>query len=237
LGFLTKTQHFPAFADKTLVAMTPFQDIPKKFFVIRMGLPVVGLFVFCFFLVGVIASSPAFQKFDAPASVIPFWESAFKHYHSFFAQIWSMPGFCLMGARVNEFQVHQCDSFWAEFLKVGGLALLPAVVVGGFLWIGLDSLKTAYRRAQNRFEKGVGAVVGVVTNPPEAPTDFYSWFYCFRPVMVQLPTQEQIKVHVPLFAHAPSPGQKLIAFELEKSSGEKRYVGMLYTPHVAVVRG
>jgi len=199
--------------------------------------PAVGIFIFCFFVVGVIAGSPEFHKPDGPMKVVPFWEMAFHHYNIVLTEVFSIPAVCLVGGTVNDFQDHQCQVYWTELLKSGGLAALPLAGVGLFLMMGLDALGATYKRAQKKIETGTSAVGGTVTNPPDAPSDFYSWFYCFRPIMVELSTKEQVKVYMPKEAPMPSPGTKFAVFEMGKSLGEKRRIGTVYAPHVAVIRG
>jgi hypothetical protein len=199
--------------------------------------PSVGLFIFFILCVGVAANSPSFQEQSGPSAVLPFWEASFKHYQTFFSTLFQLPSVCWSGNAVNEFQKHQCDDFWQSLMKSGGLGVSPLILVGLIGWMSLENISGLYRRAQKKVEKGKVAFGGVVTNPPDAPTDLFSWFYCFRPVTVQLTNKTQITVYVSLDSPPPLPGETLAVFEMGRIFGEKRHVAMLYAPHVVVVRG
>lgn len=122
-------------------------------------------------------------------------------------------------------------------MKSGGLAFSPLFLLALILWLSLENVSGFYRRAQKKVEKGKVLSSGVVTNPPTAPSDLFSWFYCFRPITVELSNKTQITVYVSLDSPPPLPGETLVIFEMGKVFGEKRHVAMLYAPHVAVVRG
>ena len=200
-------------------------------------MPCALVFVFFFFCVGVVATSVEFQNSQVPAAVPPFWIASFNHYREVFSNVSQIPEVCWSGSAVNDFQVHQCDQYWGHLLKSGGLALASFVLVALFLFLSLDNLNGTYKRARKRAEKGKAAFGGTVTNPAEGPGDIFSWFYCLRPVMVELQDKRQLKVYVPLEFSAPTPGQTLAVFEEISSFGEKRRLAVLYAPHVAVVRG
>jgi hypothetical protein len=219
------------------VATTPFHDIPKVTFLNRTIWPSLGALVFLYLCVGVVANSSEFQQPRGPTAVIPFWEAALKHYQDFFSLFSSVPGVCWFGSAVNDFQVSQCNQLWGQLFRQGSLAGAPFIVIGIALLICLDSLAALYKRTQKKIQIGKADFTGTVTNPPEAPNDFFSWFYCLRPIMVQLKDRTQVKVYVPWNVTPPQPGETLIAFNLGSVLGEKRHLGMAYTPHVAIVRG
>ncbi len=181
--------------------------------------------------------SSEFSKPEGPETVVPFWIASFYHYGGVISQVLNVPSVCLLGNSASDFQDHQCDHFWGELLKSGGLAAAPFFVLAILMLLGLDELSSTYKRIQNRVEKGAGALGGIVTDPPEGTPDIFSWFYCFRPVMVELSTHEQIKVYVSGEVQLPAPGVKLIIFDMGQRMGEKRRVARIYAPHVAVLRG
>ncbi len=199
--------------------------------------PGIVILIFFFLCVGVVANSPEFQQHNGPAIVKPFWVSAFKHYNQVFSSLFHVPEVCLPGRAVNDFQVHQCNQFWDQLAKSGGLAVTPFFILAIVVFLGMDQLKGIYKKVQNKANKGKAALSGTVTHPAEAPGDLFSWFFCLRPVMVQLPNKSQIKVYVPLESILPTPGQTMAIFEPIMVLGEKRHFAIIYAPHVAVVRG
>jgi len=219
------------------VAVTPFHDIPKKIFLSRMVQPCLGLLFFLIMLVGVVANSSDFQEGSRPTAVAPFWIAAFRHYGQVFSNLSQMPGVCWSGNTVNDFQAHQCETYWTSLSKSGVLALSPFLVVAMLLYVSLENLTSLYKRTQKKAEKGNAAFGGTVTHPAQGPPDVFSWFYCFRPIMIELPNKAQVKVYVPLEVPVPNPGEILAVFEGTVVFGEKRHLAMLYAPHVAVVRG
>jgi len=212
-----------------------FQGLSQEVFFHRMVWPSAALFVFLFFLVGVVAQSSEFQPLDEPGVVIPFWDAATKLYRDFFNQLFQMPEVCWTGNTVNDFQAVQCERFWGKFLKLSGLASVPGLGVGFFLWLGFDSIQALNRRIRKILELGKASFTGTATKPPQASADVFSWTYCLIPIMVQLPDQTQLKVYVSRDAALPRAGETLVAFDLGRVLGEKRYFGMVYTPHVAIL--
>jgi hypothetical protein len=186
--------------------------------------------------VGIVANSSEFQQSRGPATVIPFWQASFNVSGEFFSHITHIPDVCY-GNAVNDFQSGQCEQFWSDVRRDGVLVFAPFILVGLFISIGLESLSKLYKRAQKKAEKGKSSLGGTVTHPPEAPGDIFSWFFCLRSTMIQLPDKQQVKVYVPVEAPSPTPGQTLVAFDMGNILGTKRHVAMLYSPHVVVVRG
>jgi hypothetical protein len=220
------------------VALTPFHDVPRRIFFRRIALPGAGLLVFLLMCVGIVANSPAFQEPNkGPSSVVPFWEASWMHYQIVGASLGKIPQVCWSGNAVNDFQKSQCEEFWSNFLKLAGLAVAPFAFVWLFVFFGIDRISKTYQKAQKKAEKGKAVFGGVVTNPPDAPADLFSWFYCFRTVTVQLSDKTQVTVYAALETPAPLPGETLVAFDVGTVFGERRHVAMLYAPHVAIVRG
>lgn len=203
----------------------------------RMAIPCAILFLFFFLCVGVVSNSLEFQKFVVPSVAVPFWTASFLHYHELIANLFQMPQVCLPGNAVNDFQTHQCNQYWSYFAKSAGLGIAPFASIALFFYLGLGNLNAIYKKCQEKAEKGKAAFSGTVTHPAEAPQDIFSWFYCFRPITVELPDRTQVKVYVPDDFEMPSPGQRMAVFEAVSFWGEKRHFAVVYAPHVAVVRG
>ena len=197
----------------------------------------VPLYLVSFLATGVIANSAEFQTQSGPTQVVPFWEAAVRLYLDVFSSLTQIPQMCVSGSIVNDFQANQCSLYWDHLIKAGGLSFLPLGIVGIFLYLSFDYLSSTYKKTRKRIEKKKAAFKGTVTHPPEGPADFYSWFFCFRTIIVETQNKNQVKVYVPLDGAAPHPGETLAVFEPIYSFGEKRHIAMVYAPHVAVVRG
>ncbi len=196
------------------MAQTPFNDIPKKLFLARMLGPALGLFLIAFFCLGP------------------------RYYQTLGSDLSQIPHSCLLrGEVVSDFQRKQCRDYWNRLLSTGSIGALPGVLILGFYFIVFGSLSSTYLNARKKIEKGKVKLGGVVTDPAQGPQDLFSWFYCLRTVIIQLPDRKQMKVYVTMDAPLPHPGQTLAVLEAEEVFGEKRYLALLYTPHVAVIRG
>jgi hypothetical protein len=217
--------------------MTPFDDIPWLRFSLNLVIPSSLILVFFFCAVGVVANSTEFHKPDGPQTVLPFWETTVQLDKQVLAQIQSLPQVCVMGTTVNEFQASQCENFWNELIKSGALALVPVFALLFYWWFSWRDLLSTYQRARKTILQGKASFLGVVTQPPEAPRDLYSWFYGLRPIMVQLKSKQQTKVYLSRSAPKPEPGTQLVLFDMGHAFGERRSIGMPYMPHVAVFRG
>jgi hypothetical protein len=103
--------------------------------------------------------------------------------------------------------------------------------------VALDLLAGFYRRSRKKVDSGQAAFKGTVTQPPEAPNDFFGWFFCLRAISLQLPNKKQVKVYQPLEAPLPLPGQEFAVYDGGSHFGQKRHLGQLYAPHLAIVSG
>ncbi len=219
------------------MGMTAFDEVPQGLFFSRMGLPCFFLGVFFFFGVGVVANSLEFQQVGVPSEVAPFWSSAFRHYSRVISSVTQGPEFCWSGQTVNEFQERQCSQYWEGLVKSGSLAFIPFIFIALFLYFALGFFSDLYRGIQKKIKKGKASFAAIVTNPPEGKPDIFSWFYCLRPIVVQLPNQVQIKAYIPYEASIPTPGQTMAVFEMSSWLGEKRYLALTYDPHIVIVKG
>lgn len=219
------------------MAVTPFDEVPKNQFITRMIGPSIGIWIIGWLCVGLIANSPSFQEAKGPAAVLPMWEASAQHYHTLFKAFSEAPSVCWSGSEVNDFQKTQCNRFWEIFFKFGALGLLPFGGVGLFYYIGLETIAGTFRKVRKKIKTGKVALSGVVTQPPDAPSDTFSWLYCVKPITVQLANKTQMTVYISLDAPDVRPGQTMVLFEAGKILGEKRYLAMLYAPHVAVIKG
>ncbi|MGZ3699980.1 MAG: hypothetical protein ACXVCH_17945, partial [Bdellovibrionota bacterium] len=145
-----------------------------------------------------------------------------------------IPGVCLSGAAVNDFQRTQCDKFWVEAIKQATYTVAPLVPVLLFFLFGFEALGATYRRARRKLEKGAADFPAIVTNPARMSNDFYSWMFCLNCVSVQLNEKTQIRVYLAPEDAIPLPGQTMAVFILGNQFGKRRFIGRTYTPHVAV---
>lgn len=219
------------------MALTPFHEIPKGRFLNRMIVPIMGIYVLFFLCSGVIANTSSFREDQGPAAVIPFWAAAMGNAQKTISSLLHLPEVCWLGNTVNDFQVQQCNMFWGNLLKSGILTLAPFLALIAVYFFAQDQFASIYVKVRKQIDQGKVAFTGVVTDPPEAPADWVSWYYCLRPLTVQLPNKSQVLVYISLDAIPPRPGETLVVFDAGIRGGKRRYLGMLYAPHVAVMRG
>lgn len=147
-----------------------------------------------------------------------------------------MPQAC-RGQPLNDMQVSQCTEFWDMMLTYGVTSLIPLGLWVVFILLSMDSLIVRWRRTHKKIQSEAPKAIGKVTQPAEASMDLYSWVFCFRPIGVQLSDGRQICVCQPLDAPIPLPGQKFAIYEMGYKLGARRYHGLVYAPHLAVVKG
>jgi len=206
---------------------TPFHSVQKRLFLVRMIRPGIFVVFIGFLLMGALSRS---AEIDLPALPMAQYQ-----YSKFFHELVNVPSICVTGKTVNEFQVQQCQAYWNTLLVRTFWFSFPFLCLMAFLFFGFDYVWLTYRRAAKKIETGKGAFVGVVTNPPDVPNDIYGWFHCFRLMSAQVQKGQQIQVYIPLNAPKPEPGSRLSVADVGKRFGKQRYVGVIYTPHVAVV--
>lgn len=209
------------------VILTPFDALPTKRFFLRLAGPTFVVFVLAFLFVGYLS-----------VSIAPSYEgSAIAYYQKINEVFHKMPEVCWTFHTVNDFEKTQCDNFWTELLEASALAAAPFVIALSLLSLAFKNFAATYARTRKKIQKGQVLSGAVVTDPALGPSDRYSWFYCLRPVIVELPTRIQIKVYTSLDTPLPKAGVTLAILEPETAFGEKRHFALLYTPHVAAVRG
>jgi hypothetical protein len=207
------------------------------------------IFFLALFGVGIVAKVPPFDHrpevprgVDYDGEVAPWVDSwwpptvARNHYARVLTFAWNFPKACVPGHEVNDFQITECAQFrdrftWAAALCFMPLAFLLMALIGGGGKIG-----QMYRRGAHALG-GQPVGQGVITDPPEAGTDLFSWLYCLQGVSVHLANGRQVVVFIPPEAPMPLPGQKFMIFDLGRHFGKPRYVGALHAPHLAVVAG
>jgi hypothetical protein len=106
-----------------------------------------------------------------------------------------------------------------------------------YLWIALIALRNFYRKPLGQIETGKALERGVLTDPPHLPRSFFDWYFCLQSVSIQRKDGRQYRVYLPLGVVPPRAGQTLDIFYIGTIWGEKRRLGLLSIPHVAVVRG
>lgn len=198
--------------------------------------PALVLIALLWSTVGIIANSPAFQEVKGPTVARNPLNAAAQHYTDTLNRWLTVPDSCWPGNAVSEFQAQRCEVFWNSLTYSSLLALYPLLVAVVLLIWGLSSLSLVYRRVQKQLDHNQAHFSGTVTQPPETSEDLFSWLFCFRPTSIQIPNGHQVKVYVSLDDPAPRPGETLAVFTAGVWWGQKRYVAILYAPHVSIVR-
>jgi hypothetical protein len=163
--------------------------------------------------------------------------AATLHWKQVLSYWFGYPSICWGDNAVNDFQRSQCVDFHDRLITGTLIALIPTGVALLFLFLAVEQLSGFYRRSRKTIDKGKALFAGVVTNPAEAPNDFFGRTFCMRAISVQLSNKKQMNVYLPLTAPVPLPGQTLAVFDGGKVLGAKRYIATLYAPHLAVVSG
>lgn len=188
-------------------------------------------------LVGALADMADTQPPRGPAAEVALIQRSYQVYARFVGRLFTLPQVCWSGNTVNDFQRKQCDEFWSELALRGAVAAIPFGVALLVLLMGREQITTFYRRSRKRVDAGQADAGGVVTDPAQAAGDRFSWFFGLRVITIQLADKTQLRVYLPENAPIPQPGQKLAAFKVGKLLGAPRHIGVIYAPHLAIVRG
>ncbi|MEK6578763.1 MAG: hypothetical protein AABZ55_06010 [Bdellovibrionota bacterium] len=223
------------------MASTPFDSLPKQKFALRISGPTLGVFLLSYFIVMVVFSpdntkwnqrrdpSAIIVETDPQASQSPVTKA--------FDKIFIVPPHCFFGGYDNNFQISQCQKYWKSVGEAAFYALLPLSFAFLFYIAAFDLMRMMYRNARNRISIGEAMMGGVVTHPPLAPTDFMSWAFCLRAIAVERSDKKQMRVYMAIGSQIPSAGDRVAIFYVGQFFGQKRYVAVPYTPHVAVFAG
>lgn len=145
------------------------------------------------------------------------------------------PQACLEQNIQNEFQKKQCNEYWLRATIAVLIVAAPIAATALFIIISLDMFRTFHQRIRRRIEKGKTLKIGMVTNPPNAPNDWFGWLCCMRTVIVEFSDHTQIRVYVSYNSEAPTPGQNMAIYEVPGVFGIKTYFALHYTPHMSVM--
>lgn len=229
--------------------MRPFERIPVERFRKKLLPLTFGVFLLCFPLIGMLASSELYQSYESlPNTLVPpklvkgrsSLGASFVHLGHVQEHWFSQPALCQGGAAQSDFNRLQCvgvrNRAWASLAPV----LAPFIGCFVFLMFLTDRLRDFYKRARKRLTTGEGGKSlgrGKVTQPPLREGDLLSRWFLLKSVSVQVAGKRQVIVLIPDSEPTPLPGQEFIVHENGKWLGSMRYVGLLHAPHMVVLSG
>lgn|GEM_PF-3201075 len=219
------------------MASTPYDLVPKKAFFIKMLAPAVAVFGLSIPVLGVIIGAMSSEVSGQISGRLSPIEAAFRQKDQFVQIVRDIPMHCWTGKSVNQFQVQQCNDTWKKVAVSGGLTAIPLVCSLLFFMIAFDSLDGVYRRARKKIKEGKALSKGRVADPSHLRQDLFSWVYGFKAVATLLADGQEVRVYVPQHGVESRSGDSLAIFDGGMILGEKRYLGLLYAPHVAVILG
>lgn len=185
---------------------------------------------------GACASLQVLEVDGDPAGQLPL--QAAQEQYSLLAQDFKrIPSYCFTGNTVNELQSKQCVQRWWAIVVHSFWILFPFLFTAGVLYWGVDVVRSVYRLANKRLQSGKKAYLAITTDPPSVPNDLYAWFHHCQTITVALPNQEQVRVYIPYNLNIPQAGQQVAVVDIGSRFGTLRRMGVVYTPHVLVVRG
>jgi hypothetical protein len=199
--------------------------------------PTVGVFLVLWILVRVAVGVIHFSETS-------FWEVFLGKDLEFLSHLEQLPEVCISQKKINDFQSHQCDDYWDRFCQSIALIVVPFVGAGAFAGFMIILFLSVYKKTKEKVQSQKGDCLGVVMRHLKVPQvkasqDFFSWFFCLKPVMVQVqhPNKKQIKVYFSSDFKSPQPGASVALFDLGVIWQKSRFVGVSYTPHVAIFKG
>lgn len=193
------------------------------------------------FAQGLIASVPSVRTALPNGESLPFlseagpFATANAQRRNFWSSINQVPAACLSGEG-SQFQRQQCERYWFGLGEAGLLAFLPLLITIIFYGLMFNSAGRLFARIRKVIKDAKPAASGKVTHPALLPNDLFARFFGLQRLSVQLSNQKQVAVYVPNDGHFPRPGEVLLVYDVGSVFLKKRWVGVLYAPHVAVIR-
>lgn len=229
------------FSDQKNVLITPFEVIPKRAFLLRMRFLVLGVGVVLFLGVGIFSKWTATSEAQIPSTI---WFATLQHYIQLVDTLSHLPRACWWENNRDPFQAQQCRVFWDDLWLRLGVAALPFLGAGILAGFGLQRLKFMYKKAQRKALSGKADAGGVILKIERMKETWFSWVYgfnCFEvsfQVGVHSKAQDQkvMRVYLPASVDTPKESQQIAVFDVSFLGIRKRYLGMPYLPHIAILR-
>jgi hypothetical protein len=199
--------------DRNDVTNRSFAQIPMQNLMKRVSLPLLGVLVLGFLLIGE-TQSPVPTR--APAREI----ASVGLYKNVFSDWSNIPKLCKDDFPLTEFQKTECDSYWRNVLSRAILALIPFLVTIALFKIWSQIVTRTYQRAASRVSKRKVAAVGQVTS--QAPQDFYSWLHGFKAVRIKS-GEKELTVYLETIAET---GSILHLYEAGRWFRREQWVGV-----------
>ena len=182
-----------------------------------------------FILVAMFVNAPVFQPKVS--------ESIFQFYINLLKDLGHPPEVCMTGEAVDRVEKVLCGDFWSQLELRCLLALAPLLLVGAYLGASYFGFRKIYQSSQKKMASGSAIHSGIATSPVEADEDLFSWFYCLKPIGVQVSDSSQAKVYLPLEGPLPKPGDTVAIYRKLSLFGASYLIGSAHLPHVTVMSG
>jgi len=230
------------------VAQTPFDHMPRGLFKARQLLLCAAIFLVLFLTIGVITGNPVFINDLGGGAVknvsFSVLEMSLRFYFRLVYTLYNIPQECYSNLKGRHFKL--CEEFWFLLSVRVGMALIPFFVSALIYQFATFNMKRIYRRARQRAKNGTADAAGKivldksqVTHPEANRRDFFCWYFAMQTATIELPDKKRISVYIS--ADLPDedlkPGITLVAYDIGYIFGKKRWIAVVYAPHVAVIRG
>jgi hypothetical protein len=219
---------------------------PRIQFIRNMLLPGIVIFFLFFLIMGHFALSPRIRSMTEKTSHFSSTRftvsggvarAAAMQWAQTLEDWMSIPSVCWGERAQNDFQRGQCTFFWNKLALTTAIGFTPLLALLIYLMICLDILAAFYRKVRKKIEAKAQIKIAVVADPPHAPKDIFSWFFCLRTVCVEVAPHQQETVYLPYSQRLPQPGQSLALYDCGKILGVPRLAAQHYAPHIVIISG
>lgn len=206
-------------------------------FYFRMTAPIICIFFLG--LVGVSQISHQMDRLQAPnlENLVPEFNASAPFYSKTLTLWSSFPEQCKSHQETSEFQVKQCAQLRGYFLKLNAVGFLPFLLMILSFYLLRIKFLSFHKTLKSKLEKEFSQIAGKVSSKTMNRFDGFGWFYCLRPIEVELKKGVQVTAYIGLDSEMPKPGESVSLVKIGKFDGQLRFFAKPYNPYVVVVRG
>lgn len=222
-----------------------FNSYPKSKVALRLLIPALLVFWLSMPVMEIVADRPELApQLRVPSSLpgeaaLPVLANSLSSDGSvWYLTVWkfwrAFPQTCWDHAEVNDLQRNRCQLIWNKAIIVTSIATLPFVLGWVVFLVLTDQIALFHRRLKKHLNQKSPIARAQLSNRWMVP-DLFSFFYGLRKAAVRHSNGRKEVIYISVFDTVPLCGELVTLYDVGRTLGAKRVVGLHYAPHMSVM--